>query len=82
MSQITDQLDQFREFALLRISSAGNRLSLDELFEEWRLTHPDPQQQADDASAVLASLHDYRNGVQGTDPAEITARLRSKVSGQ
>jgi hypothetical protein len=77
MSQISDQIDQFREFALSRITTADDRLTLDELFDEWRLAHPDPQQQADDAQAVLASLNDYRNGVQGTSPAEITGRLRS-----
>ncbi len=81
MSQISDQLDQFREFALSRITATGNRLTLDELFDEWRLAFPDPQQQAEDAQAVQASLNDYRNGVQGTSPADISARLRSKVSG-
>jgi hypothetical protein len=80
MSQISDQLDQFREFALSKITTSGNRLTLDELFDEWRLTYPDPHQQADDAQAVLASLNDYRNGVGGTSPAEILARIRSKVS--
>lgn len=82
MSQISNQLDQFREFALSKIKTSGNRLTLDELFDEWRLTHPDPHQQADDAQAALDSLDDCRNGVQGTNHAEISARLRSRVSGE
>mgnify|MGYP001766764783 CR=1 FL=1 len=65
MTHIQYQLNEFREFALARINSAKESLTLDELYDEWRLRYPDPDQLANDAKAVAASLTDYRNGVEG-----------------
>lgn len=71
MAQISDQIDKFREFALARSSSSNHDLSLDELYDEWRLMNPDPEQLSNDTEAVNASLQDYRNGIQGKPVDEV-----------
>ena len=39
----------------------GEALSLDELFDQWRIRHP----QADDARAIRASIRDMEEGETG-----------------
>lgn len=79
MTQIADQINQFREFALARLSSGNKELTIDELYDEWRIQNPDPEQLADDAKAVAASLNDYQNGVSGKPAAEVIRNLKSRL---
>ena len=79
MTHIADQLNEFREFALARINSSKNQLTLDEIYDEWRLNNPDPEQLAADAQAVAASLADYRNGVEGKPPSEVVRKLKTRL---
>lgn len=74
MALIQEQRNEFREFALARINSAKVSLTLDELYDEWRLNTPDPYQLANDAKAVAASLTDYRNGVEGKPASEVVRK--------
>jgi hypothetical protein len=79
MTQIADQIDQFREFALAQLSAENKELTIDELYDEWRNLNPDPVQMAIDQNAVAASLRDYRNGVSGKPAAEVIRRLKSQL---
>jgi hypothetical protein len=79
MTQIADQINQFREFALARLNSGNKELTIDELYDEWRTQNPDPSQLADDARAVAASLKDYRNGVTGKPASEVVRNLKSRL---
>jgi hypothetical protein len=80
ITQIADQLDQFREFALARLSSAGEGLTLDALYDEWRTMNPDRSQMEADHQAVAASLRDYRSGVSGKPAADVVRRLKSQLA--
>jgi len=82
MTDIADQLRQFREFALARINSSKDRQSLDELFDEWRLQNPDPEQVVKDSQAVAASLADYRKGVEGKPASDVIRKLQTRLPKQ
>ena len=79
MTQIADQIDQFRAFALAYLNSETKEMTIDELYDEWRLLNPDPVQMDNDKNAVAASLRDYRNGVSGKPAAEVLGRLKSQL---
>jgi hypothetical protein len=61
MTQIADQIDPFRAFSLAYLNSEAKEMTIDELYDEWRLMNPAPVQINDDKNAVSASLRDYRN---------------------
>lgn len=80
MTQIADQIDQFREFVLARLSSAGEELTMDDLYDEWRIMNPDRSQREADHQAVAASLRDYHSGVLGVPAEDVIRRLKSQLS--
>ena len=82
MTQIVAQIDQFREFAVARLSSASEELTIDALYDEWRVLNPDRPQMEADHQAVAASLRDYRNGVAGIPAADVVRRLKSQLSNE
>jgi hypothetical protein len=79
MTQIAAQIEQFREFALAQLSDENKELTIDELYDEWRILNPDPVQMTIEKNAVAASLRDYRNGVSGKPAAEVIRRLKSQL---
>lgn len=79
MTSITNQLDSFREFALARIQTGKGNLSMDELFDEWRIANPDPDSLREDALAVASSLRDLERGVPLKSPEEIIRKLKSRL---
>jgi len=79
MIQTSYQIEHFRDFALARLSSTEQHLTIDELYDEWRLLNPDTSQMANDTIAVAASLHDYQSGVLGKNGAEIIQMLKSQL---
>jgi hypothetical protein len=60
--KVKDHLQQFHEFALARLGNGGSGLSIDELFEEWRATHPLTEEHRANCKAVAASLRDFAIG--------------------
>lgn len=79
MSQITDQIDHFREFALARLNASERKLTIDDLYDEWRTMNPDPTLVEADQKAIAASLQDYRQGISGKPAAEVIRRLNSQL---
>lgn len=79
MSNTTQQLDQFRQFALTRLNSSGCELSIDELYDEWRRENPAPEEIAQNAKAIAASLRDLDQGVPRKPAAEFVRQFKSKL---
>lgn len=79
MNQLAEQLNQFHQFALDRINSSNEPVTLDELYDEWRLSNPDQHLVDIDAAAIAESLTDYRNGAQGKPAADVIQRLKMKL---
>jgi hypothetical protein len=78
MTNTTRQLDQFRQFALARLQSSGSEVAIDELYDEWRLQEPDPQEINKNAKAIEASLRDLERGVQGKPKDEFVRHFKTK----
>lgn len=60
-----DQLEQFRSFVLDRIGRGGSVLSIDDLYDEWRIHNPSPSELEADSKAIAASLQDLDRGERG-----------------
>ena len=73
-----DQLQQFHQFAIGRLDNGGSAMTLDELYDEWRLKNPDPDELVQDCKAVAASLRDFDAGERGTDADEFKTNFRSQ----
>ncbi len=68
MTMMHEQLDAFTAFAKHAIAQ-DESLSLDELWDRWRLENPLPAEAAKDELAVKAALRDMELGDNGI-PAE------------
>ena len=56
------QIDSFHRFATERLSNGQVELSIDELYEVWRLENPTPEEQADIHAAIQRGLADVDAG--------------------
>jgi hypothetical protein len=73
-----EHVRSFQEFALERLSAGGRPVSMDELFEQWRLEHPSDDELSADVLAIEASLRDMRAGETGRDLQEVVADIRER----
>jgi len=78
MSATEDDIRNFNEFALSRISRDGAEVELEDLLEEWRRQNPDPGQQQQDLLAIKAAVDDWDNGDMGRPADEVLAEIRAK----
>ena len=67
-------IESFSEFAKAKVDQAGNDLSIDDLYDEWRTQHPP----ADDLLAIKASLRDMENGETGRSFDDFAAEFRHR----
>lgn len=72
------QIDSFYRFALLQIANGRASLSIDDLYELWRVENPLPEELAENIAAVNAALADMAAGDNGIPVDEHLARLRAK----
>ena len=70
----TELIDSFAEFAKAKVEQAGNELSIDDLFDDWRLQHPP----SGDWLAIKASLQDLASGEVGRPFDEFAAEFRQR----
>ena len=76
MSVSSDELENFHQFAQVRLQSAPAE-SLEELVDMWRLEHPTPDEQAEIHEAIQQGLADIAAGRYR--PADVVmAELRAK----
>jgi hypothetical protein len=76
MSTIEQDLDHFTHYARQQIESGRQDLSIDQLFDQWRVENPSDEQYAEDVAAVRASIDDFKGGHRGTIAGEHSAQLR------
>jgi hypothetical protein len=76
------QIEGFRTFALDQLRNGGSDLTVDELYDRWRLECPSTDELQDDVLAVKASLRDMESGQTGRALDEFTSafRARHKIS--
>ena len=74
-----EEIHDFTRFALDQINSTGSELSMDELYDMWRLENPDPNVCADDVAAINGAIEDYKNGDRGRVAGELSRELRKEL---
>ncbi|MGH7200336.1 MAG: hypothetical protein ACREJB_07000, partial [Planctomycetaceae bacterium] len=58
MKATEEQIENFRSFALEQLGNGGSGLSVDELYDRWRIEHPADEELRKDVLAVKAALRD------------------------
>jgi hypothetical protein len=76
MSTTEHDIASFTNFALQKIESGQNDLTIDELFDQWRIENPSDELYAENVAAVQASIRDFKAGERGTIVGEHSAQLR------
>jgi hypothetical protein len=76
MSTTEHDLASFTNFALRKIESGQGDLTIDELFDRWRVENPSDELYAENVAAVQASIQDFKVGERGTIAGEHSAQLR------
>lgn len=71
------QIDSFHRFATERIRS-GSDLTIDELYDLWRLEHLTSDELDENVRAVKAALDDFENGDRGVPLEEAIREIRKK----
>ena len=76
MATAEQDIASFTSYARQKIESGQRDLSIDELFDQWRMENPSDEQYADNVAAIQASIQDFKNGERGTIAGEHSAQLR------
>lgn len=76
MATVEQELASFTSYARQTIDSGQGNLSIDELFDQWRVENPSDEQYAENLAAIQASIRDFKNGERGTIAGEHSAQLR------
>lgn len=74
MPTTEQEVESFARFARGQLAQGGEELSLDELFDQWRLEHPP----AEDVLAVKASVRDMQRGETGRPFDEFADQFRQR----
>jgi hypothetical protein len=76
MSTAKQDIASFTDFAMARIGAGDSQLTIDELFDQWRIENPSDEQHLENVAAVRASIEDFKAGERGTIAGEHSAELR------
>ena len=72
----TTELHEFHRFLSTKLSNGGADLSPEEVLDEWRQDHPDPEIDEDDVAAIQEAIDDMEAGDRGRPADEVIADLR------
>lgn len=78
MSTHTDELREFHQFLGKKLNSNGANLSPEEVLDEWRRLHPEPQASIEDVAAIQEALDDLANGDRGVTFEEFDREFRKR----
>jgi hypothetical protein len=78
MASVGEELERFTTFVRQRLGGSGPDLSLDDLFELWRIENPADDLYAENVAALNAALTDFRHGDRGTPAGEHSTDLRQE----
>jgi hypothetical protein len=74
----TQELQSFYQFADERLRNGGGDQTLDELYSEWRASHPASKELETNVLAVKASLRDMDQGERGRPLEEFAAEFQRR----
>lgn len=73
-----DHIDSFHRFASEQLGKLGAEVSMDDLYDQWRLENPTEEEREADVRAVKASLRDMEQGDRGKPFGEHLQEMREK----
>jgi len=73
------ELEKFHAFVGEKLANGGKNLSPEDVLDDWREKHPDPEDFEDDVAAIQAALDDLANGEVGMPFVEFDRRMRKKL---
>ena len=74
-----NELQQFHAFIAEKLANGGDYLTPEEVLDDWRELHPEPEDFEDDVAAIQAALDDLDNGEVGMPFEEFDRRMRKKL---
>jgi hypothetical protein len=72
------ELRDFHRFVGERVDHGGASLSPEEVLDEWRTLHPDPEAVAEDTAALQEAIDDMEKGDAGIPFEEFDRDFRSR----
>jgi len=72
------ELEKFHAFVGEKLANGGKNLLPEEVLDDWRELHPEPDDTEDDVAAIQAALDDIENGEVGMSLEEFDRRIRKK----
>ena len=76
MSTAEQDIASFTSFAMQRIGTGDSDLTIEQLFDQWRIENPSDEQYAENVAAIQASIADFKAGERGTIAGAHSAELR------
>ena len=80
MSVTKEEIESFQLFAEKKIQSGEDDLTMEELFDLWRLENPSLERFQEDVLAVKAALRDLENGDRGVPFDEHIREVQTKFN--
>ena len=76
MTTTEQDLQSFTLFVKEQMESGDRAMSIDELFDQWRIENPSDKLYAENVAAINASILDFQQGERGTVAGEHSDKLR------
>ncbi len=75
---VQTELEEFHAYVGERLRTAKERLSPEEVLDEWLLLHPDPQVHEENVKAIKAAIRDMEAGDRGVPFEEFDQEFRQR----
>ncbi|MDA1018164.1 MAG: hypothetical protein O3A00_27380 [Planctomycetota bacterium] len=82
MTATIQELNNFHQFALQKLASGANDVSLDDLFDMWQIENTSAETREVDLLAVQAAVRDLEGGDRGVPFEEHVRELRDKYDSE
>jgi hypothetical protein len=76
---VQTELEEFHAYVGERLRTAKERLSPEEVLDEWLLLHPDPQVHEENVKAIKAAIRDMEAGDRGRPAEEVLRDIRNEL---
>jgi hypothetical protein len=76
-AQSLGELLDFHRFVGEKVKNGGASLSPEEVLDEWRFLHPDPEAVEEETAAIQEAIDDLENGDTGDSFEEFDREFRA-----
>ena len=74
----SNDLRDFYQFVGDKVNNGGGSMSPEEVLDEWRTLHPDPEMIDEDVAAIQETIDDMEKGDKGIAFAEFDRDFRAR----